>query len=234
MVKKRIAIILARGGSKRLPKKNILDFGGKPLLAWTVIAAIDSGLFEHVVVSTDDEEIAEIGRHFGAQVPFLRKVAADDIAPTSEATFAALLQAEEYWGARFEIVAQLMANCPLRSANDIRIAMDSFEKNSTPSQISSFRFGWMNPWWAVKLKSNGEPEQLFPLEMKMRSQDLPSLYCPTGALWIANRDRFIESRDFYMAGHRFEPMSWISAVDIDDKEDLEMARMCLALRKVNV
>ena len=71
LVMKHIAIILARGGSKRLPRKNILDFHGKPMLAWTIEAALQSGQYDHVLVSTDDPEIAEIARSFGAQVPFL-------------------------------------------------------------------------------------------------------------------------------------------------------------------
>jgi CMP-N-acetylneuraminic acid synthetase len=92
---KHIAIILARGGSKRLPRKNILDFHGKPLLAWTVEAALHSGKFDRVLVSTDDREIADIARSFGAEVPFLRKIAAGDHASSSEATLAALQQAED-------------------------------------------------------------------------------------------------------------------------------------------
>ncbi len=230
MVSKRIAIILARGGSKRLPRKNILDFGGKPLLAWSIAAALESEEFDKVLVSTDDVEIAEVGRRYGAEVPFLRETATDDISPTSEATHAALLQAEAHWQTRFDVVAQIMANCPLRTAKDIRNGFAAFVHNTAPSQISCFRFGWMNPWWAVKLHECGKPEHLFPEALKTRSQDLPPLYCPTGALWIAKRNAFMESRNFYMENHRFEPMDWVSAVDIDDEDDLIMARMCLQLR----
>lgn len=230
MVIKRVAIILARGGSKRLPRKNILDFGGKPLLAWSIDAAIGSGFFDKVLVSTDDEEIAELGRQYGAEVPFLRIAAADDISPASLATHSALLQAEEHWQTRFDIVAQLMANCPLRTAEDICSSVVAFERSTTPSQISCFRFGWMNPWWAVRLHKDGKPEHLFPEGVKARSQDLPPLYCPTGALWIAKRDAFFKNKNFYMEGHRFEPIPWISAVDIDDEDDLLMAKTCLVLR----
>lgn len=230
MVSRRIAIILARGGSKRLPQKNILDLGGQPLLAWSVVAAVKSGLFERILVSTDDPHIAEIAKQYGAEAPFLRVTASDDISPTSAATYAALLQAEAHWQTKFDVVAQLMANCPLRTANDIRNGVTAFEKNSSPSQISCFRFGWMNPWWAIKLKDGGLPEQIFPDALRARSQDLPELYCPSGALWIAKRDAFVNSKNFYMPDHRFEPMHWISAVDIDDNDDLLMAKMCLKLQ----
>lgn len=230
MVGKRIAIILARGGSKRMPRKNILDFGGKPMLAWSVAAAVESGMFDKVLVSTDDAEIAEVGRRHGAEVPFLRLTATDDITPTSQATHAALLQAEEHWQTKFDVVAQLMANCPLRTAQDIRNSIFAFERHDASSQISCFRFGWMNPWWAIKLQDGEQPEHLFPDALKMRSQDLPPLYCPSGALWIAQRDAFVESKNFYMADHRFEPIHWISAVDIDDEDDLLMAKACLGLQ----
>jgi N-acylneuraminate cytidylyltransferase len=233
MVKKRIAIILARGGSKRIPRKNIVEFGGKPLLAWTIAAAIESQLFDKVLVSTDDLEIADVGRRYGADVPFLRCEAADDISPTSEATYVALEQAENFWGTRFDTVTQMMANCPLLSSQDIRDGVLAFEESQAPAQISCFRFGWMNPWWAVKLLEGGKTEQIFPEALKTRSQDLPPLYCPTGALWLAKRNEFQRYKNFYMPGHRFEPINWVSAVDIDDEEDLLMAKMCLGLRNIS-
>lgn len=234
MVTRRIAVILARGGSKRLPRKNILEFGGKPMLAWSVGAALDSGLFERVLLSTDDEEIAAVGRRYGAEVPFLREVASDDISSSSMATHAALLQAERHWHTRFDVVAQLMANCPLRTSQDIQNGIAAFEHSLAPSQISCFRFGWMNPWWAISLKEDGTPERLFPEALNARSQDLPSLYCPSGALWLAKRDPFVDSQNYYMKGHRFEPLHWMSAVDIDDDDDLVMARMCLGIRDLEM
>lgn len=228
---RKIAIILARGGSKRLPRKNILDLGGKPMLAWSIEAAVESALFERVLVSTDSKEIADLGRKYGAEVPFLRLSAADDESPTSLATHAALRQAEDHWQTRFDIVAQLMANCPLRGSAEIRQGMDAFEKSGAPSQISCFRFGWMNPWWAVTLDQDGSPAPLFPQALEKRSQDQPPVYCPTGALWIANRNKFIASKNFYMRGHRFEEIPWMAGTDVDDQEDYKMAQVCHLLAK---
>ncbi len=230
LVNLRIAIILARGGSKRLPRKNVLPLGGRPILAWSVSAAIDARCFERVVVSTDDAEIAALARELGAEVPFLRDTAADDHAPSSQATQVALLQAEAFWGERYNTVAQLMANCPLRSAQDIRDAMEAFEAGAAPAQISAFGFGWMNPWWAARLQVDGQPDWLFPEARAARSQDLPPLYCPSGALWLARRDAFLESGSFYLRGHTLHPMHWMSAMDIDDDADLAMAEACIALR----
>jgi len=228
---KHIAVILARGGSKRLPRKNILEFHGKPLIAWTIEAALESGCYQRVLVSTDDPEIAGIARSFGAEVPFLRNVAADDISPSSEATLTALDQAEKHWGERYEFVSQLMANCPLRSSSDINDAVGNFLSRGADFQISCFRFGWMNPWWATQLDGQQRSNFLFPEARAARSQDLPELYCPSGAIWIARGDALKASRTFHDEKCIFHPMDWMSAMDIDDIEDLLMARACLLARQ---
>lgn len=226
----RIAIIPARGGSKRIPKKNILDFFGVPMIVKTIQAANDSGCFDRVLVSTDDPAIAEISREHGAEVPFLRNDKADDVSPVSEATLFALLQAEVHWGEQYETVVQLMANCPLRTAEDIRRAVTAFDARTSAFQISSFKFGWMNPWWSVRLQDNAIPERLFPHAFSCRSQDLEDLYCPTGAIWIANSTALKEECTFYGEGHVFENMPWTSALDIDDYNDLEMAKAVFMMR----
>lgn len=228
---KHIAIILARGGSKRLHRKNILDFHGKPLLAWSVEAALQSDQFEQVLVSTDDPEIADIARSFGAAVPFLRDSASNDVAPSSEATLAALRQAEQHWGEQFDVVSQLMANCPLRDAENITAAVQNFTHKGAESQVSCFRYGWMNPWWAAKLDERGTPDYLFPGALNTRSQDLPPLYCPSGAIWIARSATFKSTKTFYAPNHIFHELGWMSAMDIDDAEDLAMAKTCFLIKK---
>lgn len=220
---KRIAIIPARGGSKRIPRKNVIDFDGKPMIAWTIEAALTSQCFDDVLVSTDSEEIAEVSIAAGASAPFLRQENADDAAPSSTATISALKQAESYWHTRFDRVAQLMPNCPLRDAQQIRTAVDHFQAHNLNYQISCFRFGWMNPWWAVKLNADKVPSQFFPQALGKRSQDLEPLYCPTGAIWIAGRDALLEAGTFYGPDHRYLPMDWMAAVDIDDMDDCRMA-----------
>lgn len=148
--RKKIAIIPARGGSKRVPGKNIIDFKGKPLIAWTIEAAKESGLFEKVVVSTDSEEIAEVSRKYGAEVPFLRATAADDHSPVSDATLSTILQLEEI-GEYYDDVVQLFAVCPLRNSKDIIDSYKFFLDKKTSFLLSCFKFVWMNPWWAVTL-----------------------------------------------------------------------------------
>lgn len=218
-----IAIILARGGSKRLPRKNILPLAGKPMIAWTIAACLESDVFDRVLVSTDDQEIANIALQHGAEVPFMRESAYDDHASSSEATLFALAQAESYWGESYSIVAQLMANCPFRSSQDIKSALVQFNSSNAPSQISAFRFGWMNPWWAAQKDEAGIPKWLFPNLVNNRSQDLPTLFCPTGALWIAEADNLKQAGNFYMEKHTLFEISWKNAFDIDDQDDFEMA-----------
>ena len=231
---KSLAIILARGGSKRLPRKNVIDFFGKPMLAWSVEAALQSDCFDRVLVSTDDRFIAETAEAYGAEVPFLRDAAADDSATASFASIVATRQAENYWGETYDVVAQLMANCPLRTAVDVCEGMHWFKKSGAAAQISCFNLGWSHPWWAAELDVNGTPNYLFPDAKAMRSQDLPPLYGPTGALWIAQRDSLLKSNSFYTEEHRWQPLSRISAMDIDDEEDLLVAKAYFSARKAQL
>lgn len=218
-----IAIIPARGGSKRIPRKNVMPFRGRPMIGWTIEAALESGVFDRVLVSTDDADIADCARAEGAEVPFLRDAHADDQSPVSEAIITALHQAERHYGTSFSSVAQLMPNCPLRGADAIRAAWAYFEGGTHRYQISAFEFGWMNPWWAARMGADGQPDWLFPKARMARSQDLERLYCPTGAIWIADAAALVEARSFYGPGHVLCPMTWQAAVDIDEYDDLDMA-----------
>lgn len=218
-----IAIIPARGGSKRIPRKNIVPFRDQPMIVWTIRAALESGVFHRVLVSTDDPEIAAVSCAEGAEVPFLRKTNADDQSPVSDAIITALGQAEMHYDIKFDTVAQLMPNCPLRRAEDIRAAWEMFQGGAHRFQISAFEFGWMNPWWAARIASNGKPDWLFPDARMSRSQDLDRLYCPTGAIWIADTTELRLHRTFYGPGHVLCPMPVHNAIDIDDWHDFYMA-----------
>jgi N-acylneuraminate cytidylyltransferase len=222
---KRVAIIPARGGSKRIPHKNVMDFEGRPLIAWTIAAARESGLFQRVIVSTDDDEIARIARQHGAEVPFLRERYADDDSPVSLATVETLERLIATEGVRFDSVVQLFAVCPLRTAEDIHDAVTAFDARSAAFQVSCFELGWMRPWWAVKLTSEGRPMPLFPDAYSRRSQDLEPLYCPTGATWIARPDALLRERTFYGEGHLYHAMPWQRAIDIDGPDDVLMAQV---------
>ena len=182
-----IAIIPARGDSKRIPGKNIRPLLGRPMIAYTITAALESGLFERVVVSTDSPEIAEVSLQYHAEVPFLRdKELADDFTPVSSVTADALYKLDP-GGNKFDSVAQLMPNCPLRSANDVCDSHKQFERSGAESQISVVGYGWQNPWWAM-LRSTIRTGTTLQGQMSARSQDLPRLFCPTGAIWWARAE----------------------------------------------
>src|SRR3989344_2479375 len=232
MVKNTIAIIPARGNSKRIANKNIVDFFGQPLIAHTIKAALDSKLFSQVVVSTDSQEIADIAVKYGAIVRFLRTKYADDNSPISVVTLDALERIKQKHKQTYSVVCQLMPNCPLRTCTDIKNALNYFEESGAEFQISCFKFGWMNPWWAHQ-QINQKLQPLFDEQLHNRSQDQPDLYAPTGAVWLAKIQALEKSGTFYGPDYNFFPLSWQSAVDIDDKDDLEIAKMVYALRKQN-
>lgn len=221
--RKIVAVIPARGGSKRVPGKNIIDFKGKPLIAWTIEAAKKSQLFDKIVVSTDSQEIATISEQYGAEVPALRKVAADDHSPVSDATLHTILQMEEK-GEVYDDVVQLFAVCPLRNEQDIFDSYEFFRNKNASFLLSCFKYVWMNPWWAVTLNEKQEPSWIFKDTFK-RSQDLPDLYCPTGAIWIARVEDLKRDKTFYGKGHIFWELDWKRAVDIDNYEDLQLAEV---------
>lgn len=225
---KRVAIIPARGGSKRIPQKNIIDFYGKPMIAWTIEAALKTELFDYVLVSTDSKDIADVAKQSGAQVPFFRDKAYDDVTPVSKATIAALEQLTTHCHENFDVVVQLMANCPIRNAKIISESIQHFEDNAVTFQISTFKYGWINPWWAIQIDENNNPKFLFPQAMKTRSQDLPELQCPTGAIWIAKVDDLIKAETFYGPNFKTCLIPWQYALDIDDYDDLRMAQTVYA------
>jgi len=227
----RLAVIPARGGSKRIPGKNVVDLGGQPLLAYTVRAAVDSGLFARVVVSTDSEEIAAAALSFGAEVPFLRDPdLSDDFVPVSAATADALERVDPA-GDLVGSVCQLMPSCPLRCAVDVAVSCDQFEATAAEAQISVVRYGWQNPWWAFRRGDDFILDPLFPEAHSARSQDLAALYCPTGAVWWARAEALRRDRTFHVTGRTGWEIPWQRGIDVDTREDLDLARVLLELER---
>lgn len=236
LVGNRVVVIPARGGSKRLPGKNIMHFYGRPMIAWTIEAALESQLFDLVLVSTDSEEIAEISKIYGAVVPFLRNEHADDFSTVSEATISALNQLKTFNGKDYETVVQLMPNCPLRLSKSIIEQVMAYESSDTRfSLLSGFNYGMFNPWWAHEKKADGTFSKLLTNnKISTRSQDLPELICPSGATWISHKAKLLESGTFYTEGYRFHKISWIEAIDIDDFEDLRLAKAAYLIAREEI
>lgn len=230
---KRIAIIPARSGSKRMTDKNILKLGEKRLIYWTIDKAIESDLFDRIIVSTDSQLYADLSIERGAEAPFLRGAAYDDQSPVSHATNEALKQSKRFFGETYNTVVQLMPNCPFRTVQRLKEFVKSFEESNLVSLISAFKYGWMNPNWAFEVNSDGEPISLFPDRINKRSQDLPELYCPSGSIWITSEKNLLSSNNFYLDGWKLKEMPWIEALDIDTIEDFQMAEALLAVINKN-
>ena len=226
-----LAVIPARSGSKRVPRKNVRSLLGRPLIAYTIEAAIESELFERVVVSTDSPEIAAIAQECGAETPFLRAAhLADDVTPISEATVDAIEQLDPN-GDKYQFIAQLMANCPLRITLDVKRSYAQFVESGAESQISVTRFGWRNPWWAMERSETLHLRPLFEDRVTQRSQDLPALFCPTGAIWWANVDVLRSERTFHIANRTGWEIPWQRGIDIDTQEDWLMAETLLRMSR---
>jgi len=227
---KNLAIIPARSGSKRIPDKNIIDFMGKPLMAYTIEAAISSGLFECVFVSTDSEKYAEIAIKYGAEVPFLRTECSDDITPLNKVYLHTLTAIEEKLHKKYDCFCALQVSCPLRTAKEILGTYNFFIESKASTVLTCAKFNFMNPWWAFKME-NKEAHFVLSEPMKSRSQDNEELFYPTGAVGFAKIESYKQEPSFYGKGHKFFPIDWKSAIDIDNYEDLELAKAVFVMQK---
>jgi CMP-N-acetylneuraminic acid synthetase len=185
------------------------------------------------MVSTDSESIAEVALRYGADVPFLRAAAlSDDQTPVSSVTVDALMRVDPA-GRRFTSVAQLMPNCPLRDADDVRASYEQFVESRSCAQLSVARFGWQTPWWAMRRGDDFTLAPLFPQEAVMRGQDLPPLFCPTGAIWWARAETLREAGTFHVPGRTGWEIDPVHAIDIDTEDDWRLAEALMARRLVS-
>lgn len=217
-----LAIIPARGGSKRLPRKNILPFAGKPMIAWTIEAALRSGLFRSVIVSTEDGEISSIAQAHGASVQMRPPELATDTVGVAEVARYVLSTIPD----TAEAFCLLMANCPLRTDADIVGAHERFAQSDADGVMSVVRYGWLRPDWALA-ESLG---WLGPIPgaaglFRHGPDRLP--LCPSGAIRWTKTAAFLANPTFYPVRLLGYDLPWYRAVDIDTTEDLEFAR-CIA------
>jgi len=185
---KSIAVIPARGGSKRIPRKNIKDFFGKPLIAYSIQTALDSKLFDKVVVTTDDEEIAEIAKKYGAEVPFLRpKELSDDFTGTGDVVNHTLNYLKEN-GEKFDYVCTIYATAPLLQS---KYLIEGFNKLRDSDAVNAFSATSM-PFpiqRTFKLDDNGRCEMFTPEHYMTRSQDLEEAYQDAGEFYWSKLDK---------------------------------------------
>jgi N-acylneuraminate cytidylyltransferase len=213
-----IAIIPARGGSKRLPRKNVLPFRGKPMIVWTIEAALSCREFDRVVVSTDDAEIASSAQAAGAEVLLRPDRLADDTTPLVEV----LLHALDAIRADASRFAMLQPNCPLRPGSEIAAAKRTLIEAGAPAVLSVVAFGWTPPFRALREDESGL-EFMFGRQYQTKSQDYPDCVCPTGAVFWADRGAFLRARALYQRGLKAHRMPWHLGIDIDTREDFVLA-----------
>ncbi len=223
-----LAIIPARGGSKRLPRKNILPLAGKPLIAWTIEAALQSKEVDRVIVSTDDPEIAVVAKSFGAEVPFMRSPAlATDTATTLDVVLDVLYRMP---GINRMIILQ--PTSPLRTAQDIDNAVSLLDTRRAKAVISVCEsetpVAWMN-----SLPEDGCMDNFLLDHIKnKRSQDLPTTYLLNGSIYVIN-SQTVESEKSLIprSGAYAYKMDRKDSVDIDDELDFIIAETLLKNRQ---
>lgn len=225
----KIAIIPARGGSKRIPRKNIKLFHGKPIIAYSINAAIACGCFDKVIVSTDDAEIADVAKQFGAQVPFIRPDnISDDHATTMDVMQHAIEWCEQqYWN--IEAVCCLYATAPFVTPE---LLIEGYQKLQQDKDVeftfsaATFSFPIQR---AIKLSQQGAVSMFDANQEQVRSQDLDEAYHDAGQFYWGRKEAFILRKAIFATHSRVVLFPRIRVQDIDTAEDWEFAEALFTL-----
>lgn len=224
------AIIPARGGSKRIPRKNIRQFHGRPMIAWTIDTAINSGLFSNVIVSTDDAEIAAIAQEHGAQVPFLRPADfSNDYATTQD-----VMRHAVTWLAKNQIesdfVCCLYATAPFLQAGDVVKGLRALQESTADYAYAVTEFDY-SPHRALIKNQNGQVSLEKPELAAVRSQDLPSLVHDAGQFYWAKTETWLTQREILSSAGIGIEIPRSQAQDIDNEEDWKLAEALFILNQ---
>ena len=219
---KTFALIPARGGSKGVPRKNVKLIAGKPLIVWTIEAALRSSLLDAVVVSTDDPEIAEVARRSGAQVPFMRPTElAQDQTPGVEPVLHAIDQLPQYHS-----VLLLQPTSPLRTTEDIDACLRMAIKHHAPSVVSVSEPD-THPYWTYRLVDGRTLERLVAATPVTRRQDLPAVVAINGALYFADANWLRRNGSLIGAETLAYVMARERSIDLDTPLDWKFAELLL-------
>ncbi|MDP5092679.1 MAG: pseudaminic acid cytidylyltransferase [Polaribacter sp.] len=219
-----LAIIPARGGSKRIPKKNCKSFLGKPIIAYSIEAAIKSGLFDEIMVSTDDEEIAKIAMDYGAKVPFLRSEKnANDYATTFDVIEEVLLNYQSI-NKTFNYTCCLYACAPFVTANKLQDAFTVLKNNDFDTVLPVTAFGFPIQR-AFKVDENNKTSFFYPEFSLKRSQDLEQSYHDVGQFYWMNTDKCLQKKAVITDNTGSIIISEMEAQDIDTELDWKLAEL---------
>lgn len=223
MKKSCVAIITARGGSKRIPRKNIKDFLGRPIIEYSIKAALEAGIFDEVMVSTDDEEIAEIAKNAGARVPFMRsKDTANDFATTAD-VIDEVLQQYKTNDVEFDYVCCIYPTAPFVTAKCLKEAMELLMNGNSDSVVPVVKFGF--PPQRGVIIQDGRVSFKWPEFALARSQDLESMYHDCGQFYCLNIESFEKQKCLVMANTMPYIREEKEVQDIDTMEDWYLAEI---------
>lgn len=223
-----VAIIPARGGSKRIPRKNIRDFCGKPMIAWSIEAARASGCFNHIVVSTDDAEIADVARAHGAEVPFMRPAAlSDDYAPTVP-VIAHAINALVASGVEIDAACCIYATAPFLCADDLRTTLSRLQAGGCDYVFSVTTFE-APIQRALRIDSNGHVAMFQPNHLLSRSQDLEPAYHDAAQFYWGCRSAWLAQKPILGPTSFAFVLSRERVQDIDTPEDWARAELLFDL-----
>lgn len=228
-MKKRVAVITARGGSKRIPKKNIRSFCGRPIIQYSIKAALQSGLFDEVMVSTDSGEIAEIAKAAGAKVPFMRSAeTANDHASTADVLLEVLSDYAKV-GCSFDTVCCIYPTAPFVTAEKLKQAVLLLEEKDVDSVVPVVRYSFP-PQRAFVLR-DGFTVMKYPEHAKTRSQDLEPYFHDCGQFYCMQTKRFLEKKQIFTDRMLSIEMPEMQVQDIDHESDWELAELKYRMMK---
>lgn len=217
---KNIAIIPARGGSKRIPRKNIKEFLGKPIIAYSIEAALNSGLFKEVMVSTDDEEIAEIATKYGAIVPFLRtEENSNDFATTADVLFEVMANYSE----EYDNGCCIYPTAPLVTIEKLKDCYTNLIRQDYDTVFPVVKYSY--PIQRSLCDNNGKIEMVWPHNLEKRSQDLEDRYHDAGQFYWFNIAKFFKSKKLYSDNSGYIIMDELFVQDIDNETDWKLAEL---------
>ncbi len=221
-----LAIVPARGGSKRLPRKNMLDLHGKPLIAWTLEAGIKSRYIDDVVVTSDDDDILDIAKRFGCSTVKRPDKLASDTAASFDAIAHAIEHSKEY-----DYIIVLQPTSPLREAKHIDEAVELLESKHADAVVSVCETEH-SPLWSNTLPKDGNMVDFLREDLLgKRTQDLERFYRLNGAVYICQREKLLQEKRFFLKKNIYAyVMSRECSVDIDEALDFQLAELLLTER----
>ena len=224
----KIAVIPARGGSKRIPRKNIKGFFGRPMIAWSIAAARTSGLFDRIIVSTDDPEIAEISRGFGAEAPFMRPAAlSDDHAGTTAVVAHATKWALDD-GCELDGVCCIYATAPFLVVDDLKRGWEALQSGAWDFAFSVTDYS--SPIFrAFRIAANGGVEMVFPGNFETRSQDLPQVLHDAALFYWGRPTAWLDEKRVFSINAKPVVIPRWRVQDIDTDEDWRRAEILAPL-----